>query len=274
MPDQPTDNLPENAQALSLPDPVLVELSRARIDPAPFCAVIDAFGSLPSDGQIELVNRLIKARGQYLCHRMFECDAATRQGVLRSRLKDIGSTADRLRRLLLRAVPNPQPWNLHPAATLALPQLCRTASEHRPNQIWNPPQGLSLLGVMLADLAEVGAQAEAIFPARFPKKHGGTRREGPNSAAGLVDQLIEIYGTMRTRYPESGPPPGFGKSLVKFVRAGLNFAISARTIWLGGTGRPSFETAFIEADLPKPTRVTDNAIRGAFQRRHTQTKVE
>jgi hypothetical protein len=79
---------------------------------------------------------------------------------------------------------------------------------------------------------------------------------------------------MRAQYPESGPPPVFGKPLVKFIRAGLAFAISTQTIWLDGVGRPSFEAAFMEADLPKPTRVTDDAIRGAFQRRRTQTKTK
>jgi hypothetical protein len=124
---------------------------------------------------------------------------------------------------------------------------------------------------MLADLAEVGAQAEAVFPARFSKKHGGPRREGLTPATGLVEHLIEIYGVMRAQYPENGPPPGFGKRLVKFVRAGLPFAISTRTVWL--EGRASFEAAFMEADLAMPTRVTDNAIRGAFQRLRTQIKM-
>jgi hypothetical protein len=257
-----------NTQASSLPESVLVALSVTGIDPARFGAVIEGFGLLPSEGQVELVNRLIGARGQYICHRMSECDATTRQAVLRGRLKDIGSVADRLLQLLHRDGAEPQPWNLHPAVTLALPQLCRTALGHRPNQNRDHPlQRLSLLGRMLADLAEVGDKAEAIFEPRFPKKHGGKRREGFNAATGLVDQLIEIYEVMRARFPESGSPPSFGEPLVKFVRAGLALATTTRTIWLGGTGRPSFESAFIEADLPKPTRITDAAIRGAFQRR-------
>jgi hypothetical protein len=268
------DNRATNAQALSLPDPVLVALSIPGIDPARFGAVIQAFGSLPNEGQVELANRLIEARDQYLYHRMSVCDATTRKGVLRSRLKDIGSAADRLLRLLHRDGADPQPWNAHPAATLALPQLCRTGSQHRPIQIWDPPQGLSLLRAMLADLAAVGAQAEAIFQARSPQKHGGSRREGPNPASGLVEQLIEIYETMRAQYPASGRATVFGKPLVKFVRAGLAFAVSTRTVWLDGTSRPSFEAAFMEADLPKPTRVTDDAIRGAFQRRRTQTEAK
>src|SRR6266849_9828613 len=272
MPDQPSDNHAVNAETLSLPDQVLVALSLPGIDPARFLAVTKAFGPLSIDGQVELVNRLIDARGQYLVHRMSDCDSETAQGVRRERLDDIGKAAGRLLRLLHRDGADPQPWNAHPAATLALPELCRVASEHRPKQVWDPPQGLSLLGVMLADLAEVGTQAEAVFQARFAKKHGGPRREGLTPATGLVEKLIEIYEAMRAQHPESGPPLGFGKRLVKFVRAGLAFAISTRTIWLDG--RPSFEAAFMEADLALPTRVTDNAIRGAFQRWRTQIKVK
>jgi hypothetical protein len=57
------DNRAMNTQVLSLPDPVLVALSiPGNPDPARFGAVIEAFGPLPIDGQVELVNRLIEAR--------------------------------------------------------------------------------------------------------------------------------------------------------------------------------------------------------------------
>jgi hypothetical protein len=170
MPDQPSDNRVVSAQPPSLPDPVLVELSRAWIDATRFGAVIEAFGPLPSDGQVELVNRLIDARGQYLCHRMWECDKATPQGVRRKRLEDIGAAAHRLLRLLDRDEADPQPWNLHPAITLALPRLCDIAMEDRPNLIWDPPQGLSLLGAMLADLAAAGAQGTLSLRRLFRKR--------------------------------------------------------------------------------------------------------
>jgi hypothetical protein len=205
---------------------------------------------------------------------MWDCDSEAAQGVCRKRLDDIHKAAGQLRRLLHRDGVDPQPRNLHPAITLALPQLWRIASGHRANQIWDPPQGLSLLEAMLADLDEVGAQADAIFEAPFPKTHGGIRRAGHNPKTGLVEQLIEIYGAMRAQYPESGPSAAFGKPLVKFVRAGLAFAVSYQTVSWDGTDRPSFEAAFIEADLPEPTRITDAAIRGAFQRWRTQTKVK
>jgi hypothetical protein len=193
-----------------------------------------------------------------LSHRMWKCDTGTPPGL---RLKEIGTTAGRLLRLLHR---DGEPWNPHPAATLALPQLCRIASEHRPNQIWDPHQGLSLLGEMLADLAEVAAQADAIFEAPFPKTHGGERGEGHEPATGLVHRLIEVYKDLRARFPDSGPRSAFGKPLLQFVRAGLAFAVSTRTIYLDDKCLQPPEAAYVEADLP--TRLTDAAVKRIFER--------
>jgi hypothetical protein len=276
MSDQPSDNRATNAQTVSLPDPVLAVISLPGIEPARFAEVIEAFGPLPIDGQVELANRLIGARGQYLVHRMWVCDSESRQAVQRRRLEEIGTAADRLLQLLHRDGADLQPWNLHPAVTLALPQLCRTASEHRTNQVWDPPQGPSLLGTMLADLVEVGTQAETSFQARFPKNHGGRRREGPNPATGLVEQLIEIYGAMRARYPESGPVLAFDARLKQFVRAGLAFTVNPAPEFADSDERRyrSFEARLLETDLPKTSRITDNAIRGIFNRRRTRTKVK
>lgn len=129
---------------------------------------------------------------------------------------------------------------------------------------------------MLADLAEVGAHAEAVFEAQFPKRHGGGRRAGPEPATKLVEQLIDIYGAMRAQYPRSGPAPAFGRPLLQFVRAGLAFAVSARTEVIDSDGRRyrPFEVAFLEVDLPKPSRITDKSIQGVFQRRRTRIKAK
>jgi hypothetical protein len=269
MSDQSSDNR-ANAQALSLPDLVLAALSIPRIDPARFAEVIEAFGSLPIDAQVDLANRLIGARGQYLCHRLWDCDSEAAQGVRRKRLEDIGRAAGRLLRLLHRDRVDTQSWNLHPAITLALPQLFRIASERRPSQIWD--QGLSRLGAMLADLAKVGAQAGAIFESPFPKTRGGERRQGRTAAADLVHRLIEIYGDIRARFPGSGPALEFGHPLLQFVRAALTFAVSAprEVTDSDGTYYRPFEANFLETDLP--SRITDNAIRGIFDRRRRQTK--
>jgi hypothetical protein len=257
--------------APSLPDPVLAALSIPGIDTARFGTIVEAFGPLPTEGQVELANRLIFSRSQYVVHRMWVCDGERQQGVRRKRLNEIGSVAGRLLRLLHRDGLDPQPWNLHPAITLSLPHLCQLAAEHGPDQIWN--RGLSRLAVMLADLARVGAQAETVFPRQFPKKHGGRRRESPNPATGLVERLIEIYEDMRARYPESGPAPAYGTPLIEFVRAGLAFAVSPPPESIDSAGRcwQLTEVRFLETDLPKETRTTDNAIRGVFDRLHTSS---
>jgi hypothetical protein len=266
--------MPTEAQsdrsALALPQLVLDVLSFPGIDAARFDPVAEAFGPLPVEGQIDLANRLINARGQYVAHRIGVSDADSAARVRRKRLDEIGVAARRLLRLLHRDEAEPQPANLHPAITLALPDLCRLAAERGPQQIWD--QGFIQLGAMLVDLVKVGEQAEAIVPARFPKKHGGRRRDGPDPKSGLVERLIEIYENMRTRYPDSGPAPAFGAPIIKFVRAGLAFTVSAPPERSDSSGRPRqyAEVSFLESDLP--TRLTDKAIQGIFDRRHRSTR--
>jgi hypothetical protein len=266
MSDEPSDSWATSASDLSLPCEVVDALSIPGIDRTLFPDVIEAFGPLPVDGQVELANELIRARGQYSAHRMSVCDSERNQGVRRKRLKEIGITARRLLHLLHREGVEPQPWSLHTAIALALPHLRRIASERRPNQIWD--QGLSPLQAMLTDLISVGEQAEAIFWSPFPKTRGGNRRKGPTPASDLVDQLIRIYVDKRDKFPDSGPRPAFGDDLLRFIRAALVFTVSARVLYVGGQRRQPSEAAFIESDLAKPTRMTDDAIRGLWDRRH------
>jgi hypothetical protein len=195
--------------------------------------------------------------------------------VVRKRLRAISKAAGRLLRLLHRHKAAPQPENLHPGITLALPHLCRVASEQHPNQVWDPPQGLSLLGAMLTDLAQVGADSDAIFPSQFPKTQGGERRQGRTAATDLVHQLIEIYDDMRARFPKSGPALAFGPQIIKFVRAGLAFTVNMPPEMMASDGKryQLKEAMFLEADLTKDSRVTNSAIRGIFDRRNSQTKV-
>lgn len=275
MAGRPSKTGATSPKTVPLPGPVLDALSYPGIDITWFGAVIEAFGRLPIYGQVELASRLIDARGQYIAHRMSDSDGELAQGVCQRRLGQIGKAAEKLARLLHRHKAAPQPWNLHPAITLALPRLCRVAAENHPNQIWDPPQGLSLLEAMLIDLAQVGADPEAVFPSQFPKTRGGERRQGPTAATALVHQLIEIYDDMRARFPRSGPSPAFGPRLKKFVRAGLAFTVSMPPEMSDSEGmrRQLKEVTFLEPDLPENSRITDSAIRGVFDRRNPQTKV-
>jgi hypothetical protein len=87
----------------------------------------------------------------------------------------------------------------------------------------------------------------------------------------LVEQLIDTYAALRELYPRSGPLPSTGKPLYGFVRAGLIFTVSTPKS-PDGSEQQSLETAFMDPDLPKETRTTDAAIRGAFQRRTARIK--
>ena len=73
---------------------------------------------------------------------------------------------------------------------------------------------------MLANLAKVAAQADAIFEAPFPKTHGGERREGHEPATGLVYRLIEVYEDLHARFPDSGPPVGLWQALASIRSSG------------------------------------------------------
>jgi hypothetical protein len=262
MADQPSKTGATSPKAMPLPGPILDALSYPGIDLTRFGAVIEAFGPLPIDGQVKIATRLVGARGQYLVDRMWVCDGEIREGVCRKRLNDIGVVARRLLRLLHRDELDHQPGNLHPAITLALPRLF----QFRSDRIWD--HGLGQLGAMLADLARAGAQADEVFPAKIPKQRGGKHREGPTPATGLIGQLIEIYQSIRDEYPESGPAPAFDASLRRFVRAGLDFAVSEppETIDPDGQRWQLAEVKFLETDLP--TRVTADMIRGVFDRLH------
>jgi hypothetical protein len=274
MADQPSRTGATSPQTVPLPGPVLDALSVPGINPARFGAVIEAFRQLPIEGQVELANRLIGARGQYLAHRMYDCDPEAAQGVCRKRLGEIGKAADKLVRLLHRHKAAPQPWNLHPAITLALPQLYRIAADNHPNQVRDPPQWLSLLEAMLTDLTQVGANPEAIFSLQFPKTRGGKRRQGRTAATDLTHQLIDIYCDLRARFPKSGPAPAFGSPLVTYVRAGLAFTVSMPPEMMGPDGKRYRlkEATFLKTDLAKDSAITDRAIRGIFDRRNSQTK--
>jgi hypothetical protein len=266
-----------DASTTQLPNPVLVELSRAGIEPLRFDALLETFGPLSGEGQMELVNRLIEARMIYAIHRrMHECDRDDRPGKRRERLEEIGATAARLFKLLHRDGTDSQPWHLHPAITLAFPALYRIALERRPTTApCEPNVQLRILAEILGDLVALSDRAGIIVDDRFPRSHGGERREGPMAAAELIQALIETYASLRARFPESGRPLAFGKALIQFVRAGLEFAVSYPPIIdPDGVRYEHSEAAFVDADLPKPARTSDKAIQGILTRWRAQSKAE
>ena len=75
-----------------------------------------------------------------------------------------------------------------------------------------------------------------------------------------MQALMESYAALRSSFPNSGPQPAFDERLRKFVRSGLMLVVSA--------------SRFVDSHLPKPTRITDAAIRGALNRWRAQTKAK
>jgi hypothetical protein len=58
-------------------------------------------------------------------------------------------------------------------------------------------------------------------------RRGGARRE-PQALAGLVFDIPDIYADVRKRCLKSGPQPGYGGPLVRFVLACLDPDLARR----------------------------------------------
>ena len=228
-----------------LPCLVLVKLSRAGIiDSHSFAAVLTAFGALPDEGQLELVERLIEARRIYVINRIHERDRDDLPSKRKERLDQIGAASKRLLALLHRDGTDPRPWNQHPA--LESPALYRIVLERHATKmtalkaagLGEPDARLAILAEILGDLVTLSSRAETFIKCRSPKSHGGRRKEGPGAAAKLIQALIEAYAALRARFPESGPLSAGDKALIRFVRAGLEFAVHYPPIF-GPGGVPS-----------------------------------
>jgi hypothetical protein len=260
-----------------LPYSVLVELSRAWIEHSRFADALAAFGPLPEDGQLELVNRLVDARAVYALNRRHELDRDDRPSRHRERLAEIGAGASRLLRLQHRDGVEPQPWYLHPAIEIAFPALYRVARSRRPTKIesWKPGERLGILAEILGDLVALSDQAIRASEDDFSNTRGGKRRQGPKATAELVQALMETYAALRMRWPESGPRLAFDKALRRFLRVGLEFAVSYAPISdpNGGVLSEQWEATVIDAELAKPTRTTDAALRGIYQRWRSRIKI-
>jgi hypothetical protein len=138
-----------------------------------------------------------------------------------------------------------------------LPELYRVAVERRPTATAGAEERLTILILLLSDLIEAAKRAGT----QYRPGRGGKRRAGQITAeVGLVQDLIQSYEELRNPFPSSGPPPAFDKRLRKFVRSGLELVASA--------------SRFVDSDLAKPSRITDAAIRGAFNRWLAQTKAK
>jgi hypothetical protein len=258
---------------------VLTELSRAQIPPEKLAPVLSAFGRLPEEAQYELAIRLANAVGIYRLRKTVEKHKFPPAHRQRNQLKDISTAARRLLKLL--GVDKAESIaggvhigsNIHLTATACvLTDLYRVGVQRRPGKLASADERLATLLMLLSDLAETAERSARQTSTR--PGHGGDRRAGELTAKReLLQAIIKVYIEYRDRFPSSGPEPAFDEPLRKFVRLGLELAVSCPDS-IGPDGKkiePPYMAA-VDRDLPKPTRTTDEAIRGAFQRLLAQTK--
>jgi hypothetical protein len=273
-----------------LPARVLIELRRGQIPPESFAAVLDAFGELPEEGQYDLAVRIINASTIYELRKLVE-QQFPHPHEHQSRLKRISISAKHLLALLgindAKSVARgiyprveirinkattpptvttepaelPPQVTIHPTATLLSTWLYRVAVDRRPATA-NVSAGerLTSLIMRLSDLVEA-AERCGLETGGHRRGRGGDRRAGQITAeVAFMQALMESYAALRSSFPNSGPQPAFDERLLKFARSGLMLVVSA--------------SRFVDSRLAKPTRTTDAAIRGAFNRWRAQIKAK
>ena len=72
--------------------------------------------------------------------------------------------------------------------------------------------------IALLRLLELTGAAVAKEDDKTVRVRGGPRRK-PTPAGALIRDAINLYAELRDQYPESGPPPGFGGPMVRFIRS-------------------------------------------------------
>jgi hypothetical protein len=242
-----------------LPTPVLIELRRGQIPPDSFAAVPDAFGELPEEGQYDLALRIMNASGIYELRELVERQRFPLPHMQQKHLRRIGASARAL--LALLGIANAESVakgvlrgsiDSKVPPTL-LPELYRVAVERRPTATASAQERMTTLIMLLSDLVEAAERCALETRTRYRHGRGGERRAGQVTAeVELIRAIIASYAELRNRFPNSGPLPAFDKTLRKFVRSALKLVVSA--------------SRFVDTHLHEPSRITDEAIRAAFNR--------
>ncbi len=240
---------------------------------AEFEKVLLAFGDLPEGGQRELATRLIRASGIYRLRISVEERGFPSEHQKWEQLKSISGSAKRLLKLLVIGKPKDLALGVVPVLSLPLhsvtttdlvTRLYRVAVERRPQIEVDAWDRLKELLVLLSDLVAITAHVE---DTRKKQKGKGAKGE-------LLYEIIEIYAELRRRFPDSGPKPGFGGPMNRFIRACLQFAISTVVIthsngakrqldqWAVGPKVSPDRIIDVSGEVTKD--VSDDVIRGAF----------
>jgi hypothetical protein len=261
---------------LVLTDVVQTVLRPAQIPPEKFAGVLSAFGRLPEDAQHNLAVRLVNAVETYRLRKSAQKQKIPQAHQRRKQLEDISTSGRRILKLL--GVDNAETIasgvrigsNLYPTTTTeVLIGLYKVGAQRRPEKsAIGAEERLATLLMLLSDLVEAAEQSARKISTRPGR--GGDRRTGELTAEGeLIQAIIKLYIEFRERFPSSGPHSDFGEALRKFVRSGLELAVScSHSVDSDGKKYEPWYMSAVDRDLPKPTRITDAAIRGAFQRLH------
>jgi hypothetical protein len=249
-----SDTTVHSGDALHLPERVLIELWRGQIPPETFGAMLGAFGRLPEEGQYELALRIMNASGIYRLRKSVEKQPFARKHTQQKHLNRINSSARRLLALLGVNVTKSvaggvrRGLNLHPTATTSLLiELYRVAVERRPaTATVSADERLATLILLLSDLVEAAERCALETGTQYRPGRGGQRRAGQVTAeVQLIKTIIESYALLRNKFPSSGPRRASHRTLMQFVRSALRL---------------------VDPCLAEPSRITDEAIRGAFNR--------
>lgn len=285
-----------------IPDAVRKEIERARLPANAARRVLEAFGPIPPAGALELINRLIAARGAYEVQNMAKPPKSLRHRIPSfpthsqelHRLSDMHKSATRLLKLLGIDNPNDaavEPFERRleifqsPGVPGLLPLMMSVAKERRGDKaVLDAIERLASLLLLLSDLVEASERAakqiklwmgkdgagkshtgESTPAKKGLSRRGGRRTEGESASSTLIASLIDTYHLSRKRYPKSGPPFSFDKALRDFVRAGLEFATAKKPPVRDSKGNLYVPLDELFAD-PAVLKRSDDAIRGIFNR--------
>jgi hypothetical protein len=268
------------------PDDELIDKALAVLDGIPvrfpfgrstFVKAMVAFGPLPKRGQGHFIDWLIKL---YVSNQPVKIGHIPPSKV-RDRIKNIDTTAAKLLLLLLginkknadevleslRRCEEPASDRWRAVASATGDMLAGVARLHLPTagtaitdeylQAWSrahpgqllPIPGFSRLNDCIFDLLWLQRQAETAageVSKRISAGRGGARAR-PTREGKLIRETIGVYVAMRRQYPKSGPMPGYGGPLLRFIHA------VADLCW-----------THADADLWR-TKITDAQIRDVWE---------
>jgi hypothetical protein len=249
-------------------------------DPDLIEVALNTFGPLPRMAENKFVLSMWRAAASYRARTMFE-----QLPVRSEELKHLREIVTAARVLLNRlGIDDPlsvsvDPFLKYSALRSCVPNLMLqmevVARERRPaSATLDHRKRLAALLLLLSDLIEATLRHEKMIAIRRDPERsnrGGRRRQGPSAAGQLIQDMIELYAMMRTRYPKDGIIVACDESLRNFIRAALELAVTPCS-FTGSKGEKwePVDMACVDHKLHKCT--SDSAIRGAFQRAQIRAK--